>query len=115
MAQAEINEVLKVSFDDLFDTIVDYESYPEFVDSVIAVEILERDDKRVRAKYQVSLMKDFSYILDLYADRPNGQVQWELVESDLFETNNGKWKLSPKGKGTTFAHYELEVEFKIPV
>jgi ribosome-associated toxin RatA of RatAB toxin-antitoxin module len=115
MAQAEIKEVLGVDKNKLFDVITRYEDYPKFVDGCNAVQVERKGPGHARVTYQVSMMKDFSYILDLREDRENGRVEWTLVESDMFKTNNGVWELKSAGAGKTEAFYKLEVEFKIPV
>lgn len=115
MAQAEIKEVIGVDFDKIFDVITQYENYPKFVDGVNSVQVERKGPGRARVTYQVSMMKDFSYVLDLKEDRDSGRVEWTLVESDMFKTNNGQWQLKSMGPGKTEAFYKLEVEFKIPV
>jgi ribosome-associated toxin RatA of RatAB toxin-antitoxin module len=115
MAQAEIKEVLKVDKDKLFDVITRYEDYPKFVDGCNSVQVERKGPGHARVTYQISMMKDFSYILDLREDREKGRVEWTLVESDMFKVNNGLWELKEAGSGKTEAFYKLEVEFKIPV
>ncbi len=115
MAQAEIREVLAVEMDKLFDVITRYEDYPKFVDGVNSIEVERKGPGHARVTYHVSMMKDFSYVLDLREDRKKGRVEWTLIESDMFKVNNGLWELKAVGTGKTEAFYRLEVEFKIPV
>lgn len=115
MAQAELKEVLAVDADKLFDVITRYEEYPKFVDGINSIQVERKGPGHARVIYQISMMKDFSYCLDLREDRKNGRVEWTLVESDLFKKNNGLWEIKSLGEGKTEALYKLEVEFNIPV
>ena len=115
MAQAEIREVLAVDMEKLLDIITRYEDYPKFVDGVSSTKVERKGPGHARVTYSVSMMKDFTYVLDLREDRKAGRVEWTLVESDMFKKNSGHWELKSAGPGKTEAFYQLEVEFRIPV
>ena len=93
MAAAEIKETLEVDKDKLFDTIVKYEDYPEFVTGCSKAKVESRGDGKARVTYLVSLMKEVSYTLDLTEDRAKGTVEWSLVKSDFMSKNSGRWEL----------------------
>lgn len=120
MASAEIKEVLPVDFDVLFDVIVKYEAYPQFIDGCTQVQV-ERtpgtpgQPGRAKASYKVNMIKEVNYTLDHVEDREKGTIEWSLVDSDFFKSNRGSWKLKRLGPGKTEAHYALEADFKIPV
>lgn len=115
MAEASIEKTLEVDFKDLYKVITTYEDYPQFVDGVTSVSVARKDDRSARVTYTVSMMKEFTYVLDLSEDPVNGKVSWELVESDFFKKNSGSWKIKSLGEGRTQAQYDLEVEFSVPV
>lgn len=115
MASGEIEKTLDINFDDLFNVISDFESYPGFVKGVKEVKIEKLSDKKARGVYQVSFMKDFSYTLDLTTDREKGEISWTLIESDFFKKSDGSWTLKKKGEAQTEVRYWVDVEFKIPV
>jgi len=50
MPKVSRTEVFNVDIDRFYNTIVNYESYPEFVDGVSSIEILESSDKGARVK-----------------------------------------------------------------
>ena len=114
MPSATRTEVFNVGRQAFFDVVVDYTSYPEFVDNVTRVQIIKRYDDRIRAKFFLHLVKDFDYTLDLYVDPPK-RVWWELVRGDIFKTNNGSWDLKPRGKNRTEVTYTLEIDTKVLV
>ena len=115
MAEAKHETTLDVPKDKLFDTITKYEDYPEFVTGCTRVEVERKGSGKTRVKYFVSMMgKDLNYVLDHEEDRENGTVTWELVESEFFTKNNGKWTLTANGDQTD-AIYEIDLQFNFPV
>jgi ribosome-associated toxin RatA of RatAB toxin-antitoxin module len=115
MAQAEIHEVVAVSKDKLWDTIIRYEDYPQFVDGCTGVKVERNSAGQARATYQVSMMKNLYYTLDHKEDKDRGVVEWTLMDSDLLKKNTGRWELKDAGPGKTDVKYSLEIEFKVPV
>ena len=115
MAQAENHEVLPVAKDKLWDAIVRYEDYPKFVDGCTGVKVERKADGHARATYKVSMMKDVTYTLDHKESKDQGVVEWNLVDSDFFKKNTGRWELKDVGGGKTDVKYMLDVEFKMPV
>lgn len=115
MAEAKLEKRMTVPMAPLLKTITDYESYKEFVEGVSNVRVLERNGEKVKVEYSLSIMgKDFTYLLE-HTERPEkGEVEWHLIESDVFKKNSGSWKLR-EVDGHTEAVYDLEVEFKIYV
>ncbi len=107
----ERTEVFDIPMEKFFQVIADYESYPEFVDGVSAIKILDRSGDVSTVEYSLNLIKKFSYTLKLTEQKPDG-LSWELVDGDIFKYNTGSWKLKDLGDGKTEVHYRLEVEFK---
>ncbi len=115
MAKADIHEVLNVDRDKLFATITRYEDYPEFVEGCTGVKVERKGPGEARVTYNVSMMKDIVYTLDLKEDNAAGTITWTLAESDVFKKNSGAWKIKSAGDGKTDIVYEVELEFKIMV
>ncbi|MDD0853069.1 SRPBCC family protein [Halobacteriovorax sp. GB3] len=111
MAKAQRSETFDVAIDKIYNVIVDYASYPEFVEGVSSVEVLEQNDQGARVKYSLNLIKKFSYILTLKHDKPN-RVSWDFESGDLFKVNSGSWELKDNGNSTTDVTYSLEVDVK---
>jgi coenzyme Q-binding protein COQ10 len=113
MAASISREVLiAVRPDALFDVIVDYDRYPQFVPSVKQC----RADRRADAtdvEYVVDLgIKTIRYTLRHHEQRPS-LVRWELVAGDWMKLSNGSWELSEEG-GQTRARYTVEVQIAKP-
>ena len=92
----------------LFDTIVDFESYPEFLPEVVSAKANGKG-KKVRVDFELEVIKRFEYTLEFEVTVPT-EVQWNLVKSNFFKTNSGRWLLQEGEKGVD-VHYELEVAF----
>ncbi|TNF04270.1 MAG: SRPBCC family protein [Deltaproteobacteria bacterium] len=111
MAQADIERTFQAPIDKVYACIVDYASYPEFVDGVSSIKILEQNESGARVEYSLNMIKTFNYVLKLTHEKPN-KVSWQLEGGDIFKRNNGSWNLSDRGDGTTAVKYELDVDFK---
>lgn len=106
MAKAERTEIFDVPADKFYQAIVDYNSYPDFVDGMKSVEV-----KGDTVTYTLSLIKEVTYTLKM-SHKPNQEVSWSLVSGDMMKVNNGKWTLKDLGNGKTEVTYSLEVELK---
>lgn len=115
MARGEIEKVLDIDKDKLFDVIVDYESYPEFVSGVKEVSLERLPNGKVRAHYFVSMIKDITYTVELTENRDKGTVEWSLVEGSFFKRNDGGWQLTSQGDGQTLVKYWVDIDFAISV
>ena len=116
MAHAEIQETLSVSKDAFYDTVVAYESYPQFVDGCKRVEVKRDGDSKATVTYFVSMMmKEISYQLSHEGDRAAGKLSWNLLTSDFLKSNQGTWEIKDAGPGKCTVKYSIEIEFKVPV
>jgi ribosome-associated toxin RatA of RatAB toxin-antitoxin module len=115
MAQADIQEIVSVEKDKLYQAIIRYEDYPKFVDGVENVQVERKGTGHARVSYRVNMMKEVNYTLDMHEEPEAGVVHWSLVESDSLRTSNGRWELKSAGVGKTDVKYSIEVDFKISV
>ncbi len=112
MATASRTEVVDVDINKLYDVIVDYARYPEFVDGVSSTKVLSQNETTAKVEYSVNMIKSFKYVLATTQSRPN-KVSWVLESGDLFKKNDGNWTLKDLGNGKTEVTYSLEVDFKM--
>ncbi len=117
MARADYSSEVGVDADRFYKVILDYASYPRFVDGMKSAEILEVKGDRTRVRYRLSMMgKEFVYVLDHIAVTGTKSLSWTLVESDFFSKNTGSWRLESGSTGQhTKVTYDLDVEFKISI
>jgi coenzyme Q-binding protein COQ10 len=111
MARAERTEVFDVPVEKLYQAIIDYKSYPKFVDGMKSVDIQKESSEGATVKFNLSLIKEISYTLKLNHFL-NKEVSWSFVSGDLMKVNNGKWILKDLGQARTEVTYSLEVELK---
>lgn len=112
MATASRTEIVDVDINKLYDVIVDYAKYPDFVDGVSSTKVLSQNETSAKVEYSVNLIKSFKYTLATTQSRPT-KVSWVLESGDLFKKNEGNWTLKDLGNGKTEVTYSLEVDFKM--
>lgn len=109
MADVKHVEVFNCSPEQFFDLLVDYESYPDFLNEVQSCKVTETQGDMKKVEYKVSVIKTFQYVNEHKEIRPT-EVSWKFLSGDLFKTMKGHWKLSDEG-GKTRAEYFVEANF----
>jgi ribosome-associated toxin RatA of RatAB toxin-antitoxin module len=109
MAGAEQSIIINAPPQAIYDVIVDYERYPEFLSEVESIKILKRNGNVVDVEYTVNVIKRVSYILRL-TGTPHTSVRWSLVKASFMKSNEGGWALEDLGDGRTKATYGLQVK-----
>lgn len=112
MAQAKRTEVVDVEINKLYDVIVNYAKYPDFVDGVSSIKVLSQNEAAAKVEYEINLIKSFKYIINTTQKRPTN-VSWALESGDIFKKNDGSWTLKDLGNGKTEVTYALEVDLKM--
>lgn len=111
MARAEKTEVFDVPAEKFYKAVVDYKSYPQFVDGMKSIEVKDETPTGAVVTYNLNLIKDITYTLKM-SSKPNTEVSWTLVGGDMMKVNNGKWTIKDLGGARTEVTYSLEVELK---
>jgi ribosome-associated toxin RatA of RatAB toxin-antitoxin module len=112
MATATRTEVIEVDINKLYEVIIDYAKYPEFVDGVSSTKVLSQNESSAKVEYSVNMIKSFKYTLATTQVKPT-KVSWVLDSGDLFKKNEGMWTLKDLGGGKTEVTYSLDVDFKM--
>lgn len=103
---------------EILAVIADFESYPDWVDGIHAVEIRVRDADGVPTEvaFEFSTMGlSASYTLAYAYAASEGGVSWSTVEaSGAVKDVQGEYVLEPDGEGTEVT-YRLEIELSMPV
>lgn len=96
--------------------IIDYESYPEWVQGMKDVRVLDRDERgrghNVFFRLEAPPIKD-SYTLTYTYDGENA-LHWQLTEGTVLRAMDGTYELEAQGEGTHVT-YRLAVELAIPI
>jgi coenzyme Q-binding protein COQ10 len=92
----------------LFEVLVDYPRYPEFVPGIKACKVLDvRGEKHVEYELDLGLRR-IRYVLRHEERRPT-RVSWSLVSGDALKVSNGSWELTPEGNATR-ARYSVDIQ-----
>jgi uncharacterized membrane protein len=97
--------------------ICDFPRYPEWVDALKRIEVLEEYEDgyaaRVRFVIDAGVMADDYTLEYAYADDLT-RIEWQLVEPSKTQTSQeGSYDLTDEGDGTTTVTYTLAVELSI--
>ena len=97
--------------------ICDFPRYPEWVDALKRIEVLEEYEDgyaaRVRFVIDAAVMVD-DYTLEYAYAEDLTRIEWHLVEpSKTQKSQEGSYDLADNGDGTTTVTYTLEVELSI--
>jgi ribosome-associated toxin RatA of RatAB toxin-antitoxin module len=111
MPKVSRTEIFDVSKENFYAVLENYDAYPEFVDGVSGIKVLEKSETEARVEYSVNLIKKFLYILKMKQEKPT-HLSWNLESGNLFKKNSGAWYLKDLDDGKIEVTYELEVEFK---
>ena len=111
MAKASRTEVFDIDINRLYDVIVDFESYPDFVLGVNDIKVHDMTETSGVVEYSIDMIKKLNYQLDMEMSRPN-KVAWTFKKGDRFKINDGGWDLKDLGDGKTEVTYSLEIEVK---
>ncbi len=116
MGQAKRTAQYDVDVHKLYKVIIDYPSYPSFVDGVSSIQVLSQSDTDAKVEYSLNVIKTFKYIINTQMKKESDKsyrIQWSLDSGDLFKKNNGSWFIQEISPGKTEVTYELEVDLKM--
>jgi len=96
----------------VWDTLVDFESYPQWMPQVVdCTPIAGEDGQRVETTLEFNLVitKKVNYLLE-YRDLGDFRMEYSLVEGD-FARNEGYWVVRPYGSGQSILYYANYVDY----
>ena len=115
--RAEFAAEMAATPDEIFATVIDFESYPEWQSAVKRVRVHERDEEgRPTVVETVSNLKvrEVRYVLRYHYDEAPERIRWDYVEGDA-RSVSGEYVLADAGDGRTRVTYRLEVDAGVPV
>ena len=108
MPGATRSVIIDAPADRVFDIIVDYDRYAEFLPEVKEARSADRRGNEVDVHDGIDLVKRIHYTLHMVEERPRS-VRWSFVRGELMRDNKGSWTLEPTPDGKTRATYTIEV------
>jgi ribosome-associated toxin RatA of RatAB toxin-antitoxin module len=112
--------VMRASPERLYETVLDFERYPEWAADIKQVKVIERDDQgrgTLVSWRAAAFGRSTSYTLRYdYADAPR-TVAWVLDHADITSQLDGAYRFEPAegDHAGTAVTYDLEVQMKIPL
>lgn len=93
------------------------ERFPEFMEDVLSVEILEQTPEKQVSRWK-SIIKEFNRTIQwVEVDYWNDEAKtcrWEQTEGD-FTKYAGSWEFVPSGDGGTVAKLVIDYEYNVPL
>jgi ribosome-associated toxin RatA of RatAB toxin-antitoxin module len=108
MAGATRSIIINAPMEKVFDIIIQYEKYGEFLSEVKEVRTSNRQGNEVSVHYKVDVVKTIKYTIRVKEERPT-RMSWTFVEGEFMKDNKGHWLLEPAGEGKTKATYTVEM------
>ena len=114
--RAERSAEVAASAELCFETITDYESFPDWQRAAKRADVLERDaEGRGRVvEFHVDLgIRQLRYRLRYHYDPPR-RIWWDFLDGDFAKDIGGEYRLEPRDE-STLATYAVTVEPAVPV
>lgn len=113
MAKLETEHTFNGSVAKVFHSLRQYEKYPEYLPGVTGIKVLppKLKDSTCQVRYELKIIKEFYYILNMFEDGPT-KIWWDLDESNIMKGNAGSWKLKERNPSQTKAIYTLDIKLK---
>jgi ribosome-associated toxin RatA of RatAB toxin-antitoxin module len=118
--QATERVTIAAPVDAVFETLIDFERYPEFFRDIKETTIDSVDDqgRGVEVTYRAAAMgRSTTYTLRYdYSEAPH-KLPWKLVEGDIERVLDGHYRLEPVADdpSSTEVEYTLEVDLVVPL
>ena len=114
MALVSQEVVVEAGIEKLYDIIVDYARYPEFVPGMKAC-TPRTVNGETHVEYDLDVqLRRIKYVLRHREERPR-KVSWSLVSGDVLKVSDGSWELTPEGDRTR-ARYSVDIQIaKLPL
>jgi ribosome-associated toxin RatA of RatAB toxin-antitoxin module len=111
--------VVEAAASTIWEIITDFESYPDWVENMKAVEVRETDsDGRPSAVWfhVDARVMEIEYVLSYEYPEDERRMTWTLQEAEQLRQLDGEYLLEEEGdEGPTRVNYSLEVDLAVPV
>lgn len=109
--KAERSVEIEAPLERCYEIIVDLESTPEWQETMVSLEVLERDGQGRAKRAEVVSDAKVKQISSIYrfAFPGSDRITWEQEKGEL-KWLTGEWRLEDLGAGRTRATYELEAD-----
>jgi len=110
MAQATRSIVIDVTPDKLYDVIVDFEKYAEFLPEVKKTSVAAGPGDAKDVTYTIDIKaKIITYTLRHTGQKPS-KAAWSMTKGEMIKGNEGHWALKELPGGKTEATYVIDLK-----
>ncbi len=110
-------QVINAPVDAVYAIARDIERFPEFMEDVEFVEILEQTEDKQVSRWG-SVIKEFNRTITWteadYWDDVAKTCRWEQTEGD-FSSYEGTWEFAENDEGATVAKLSIDYEYNVPL
>ena len=98
----------------VYELLVDFDRYPEFMPGVKETIVLDREDDMAIVEFSIKVIKEFNYTLR-FSFAPPRELAWTYVGGD-FKSITGGWTIERVEDEKTCATYSVDIDggFFIP-
>jgi ribosome-associated toxin RatA of RatAB toxin-antitoxin module len=109
--------LVRASPEQVWSVLTDYPGHSRYYPRVVAAEVVERDERRVRVLYQVGIGPfSFGFHMNKYPDAKRRRIEWHLAEGHghgLFQENSGYWQVEAADRASLVT-YAIAVRTVLP-
>lgn len=99
---------------ELFDVVVDYESYPRYFTDFTGVRILSKEGETWTVEFKAKVVLEISYTLKIVHDQEKLTTRWSFVRGTMVTDSRGGWSFS-EAPGGARIDYEASIEVNAPL
>lgn len=115
MPQVQVREVIGRDIDTVWALVSDVESYPTFMESVEAIEVVEGGEHRELTRWQVRLRGSrLTWVEEDLMDPVAYRLTYRQIEGDLARFE-GYWQLEASGPAETVTTLFVDFDIGIPL
>ncbi|EQD48087.1 cyclase/dehydrase, partial [mine drainage metagenome] len=101
MPSVEVTRIIPGDLDSVWQMVADMERYPQYMESVDAIEVLSRDGNETETDWKVRLQgAPFHWVERDVFLRDEGRITYDQVSGDL-KVFRGEWLLEEAPDGTS--------------
>lgn len=114
MPFVETSIIINGNVNEIYPIVKDMESYPNFMESVKSVKVMEREGNTTLTQWNTQLKgKPFNWVEKDIFDDENHRISYQLVSGDL-KKFEGEWTLTGDGNGVKVS-LTVDFEFGVPM
>lgn len=98
-----------VPLEHMYDVVVDYARYPEFISDVAETRVDQRRGEVAVVSFVLPLARRIGYTVRNVHQRPL-RIDWDLVKGTMMKKNSGSWTFAPLGDDRTRVTYVCELD-----